>query len=103
MRPAKPLQSFTRPFIVGTSRIQVLDRMQQSGGRLAIYEKAPLEKYATRDTPSIHIIGKNGWATLEGVVDSEAERAIAHQRALRVISHVSDNLRTAQESPTSSN
>jgi hyperosmotically inducible protein len=63
----------------------------------AIYEKAPLEKYATRDTPSIHIVVKNGWVTLEGVVDSEADRALAHQRALRVTTHVSDNLRVSPQ------
>jgi len=63
----------------------------------AIYEKAPLEKYATRDTPSIHIIVKNGWATLEGVVDSDADRALVHQRALHVTAHISDNLRVASQ------
>jgi len=61
----------------------------------ALYEKQPLEKYGTRAAPSIHIIVKNGWVTLEGVVDSDADRSAAHLRALSVTPHVSDNLRVA--------
>ncbi len=61
----------------------------------AIYEKQPLEKYGTRGSPSIHIIVKDGWVTLEGVVDSDADRNLAHLRALRASAHVSDNLRVA--------
>ena len=61
----------------------------------AIYETQPLEKYGTRGTPSIHIIVKDGWVSLEGVVDSDTDRGMVHQRALKVTSHVSDNLRVA--------
>jgi hyperosmotically inducible periplasmic protein len=61
----------------------------------AIYEKQPLEKYGTRAAPSIHIIVKNGWVTLEGVVDTDVDRTLAYQRALQATSHVSDNLRVA--------
>jgi hyperosmotically inducible periplasmic protein len=61
----------------------------------AIYEKQPLEKYGTRAAPSIHIIVKDGWVTLEGVVDTDADRTLAHLRALRASPHVSDNLRVA--------
>jgi hyperosmotically inducible periplasmic protein len=61
----------------------------------AIYEKEPLEKYATRGAPAIHIIVKNGWVTLEGVVDSHADRSLVHLRALQASAHVSDNLRVA--------
>jgi len=61
----------------------------------AVYETKPLEKYGTRSTPPIHIIVKDGWVTLEGVVDSDADRSMVHQRALKVSSHVSDNLRVA--------
>ena len=61
----------------------------------ALYEKQPLEKYGTRTEPSIHIIVKNGWVTIEGVVDSEADRSIVHLRALNVTPHVSENLRIA--------
>jgi hyperosmotically inducible protein len=60
-----------------------------------LYEKQPLEKYGTRAAPAIHIIVKNGWVTLEGVVDSDADRSAAHLRALNVTPHVSDNLRVA--------
>jgi len=63
----------------------------------AIYEKEPLEKYGTRESPSIHIIVKDGAVALEGVVDSEADRAMVRLRALKVTSHVSDNLRVAPE------
>ncbi len=63
----------------------------------AIYEKQPLEKYGTRGAPSIHIIVKDGWVTLEGVVDSDADRSLIHLRALKASAHVSDNLRVAPE------
>lgn len=63
----------------------------------AIYESNPLEKYGTRTSPSIQIIVKNGWVTLQGVVDSDADRSMAHVRALKVTVHVSDNLRVAPE------
>jgi hyperosmotically inducible protein len=63
----------------------------------AIYEKAPLEKYGTRASPSVHIIVKDGWVTLEGVVDSHEDRSIVHLRALNVTPHVSDNLRVSNE------
>jgi hyperosmotically inducible protein len=63
----------------------------------AIYETQPLEKYGTRATPAIQIIVKNGWVTLEGVVDSDTDRDAAHLRALNVTAHVSDNLRVSPE------
>ncbi len=63
----------------------------------AIYERQPLEKYGTRAAPSIHIIVKNGWVTLEGMVDSDADRSLVHLRALRVAPHVANNLRVTAE------
>jgi osmotically-inducible protein OsmY len=63
----------------------------------AVYEKAPLEKYGDRAAPPIHIIVKNGWVTLEGVVDSEADRSMVRMRALSATAHVSDNLHVAPE------
>jgi len=63
----------------------------------AIYEKQPLEKYGTRAVPPVHIIVKDGWVTLEGVVDSDADRSMVHLRALRATAHVSGNLRVAPE------
>jgi hyperosmotically inducible protein len=63
----------------------------------AIYEKEPLEKYGTRAAPPIHIVVKDGWVQLEGVVDSDADRSLIHLRALKATAHVSDNLRVAPE------
>jgi hyperosmotically inducible periplasmic protein len=63
----------------------------------AIYAEQPLEKYGTRAAPPIHIIVKNGWVTLEGVVDSDADRSMVHLRALNATPHVSDNLRVAAD------
>jgi hyperosmotically inducible protein len=61
----------------------------------AVYEKAPLERYGSWADPPVHIIVKEGRVTLEGVVDSEAERRLVHRRALQATAHVSDNLRVA--------
>lgn len=63
----------------------------------AIYEKQPLEMYGTRAMPPIHIIVKNGYVTLEGVVDSDEDRNSAHVRARKVAPHVVNNLRVAPE------
>jgi hypothetical protein len=54
-----------------------------------------LDKYAGRPASPIHIIVKDGWVTLEGVVDSDADRSLVHQRALEVTAHASENLRVA--------
>jgi hyperosmotically inducible periplasmic protein len=61
----------------------------------AVYEKQPLEKYGAWPALPIHIIVKDGWVTLEGVVDSDADRSAVHLQALKVTAHVSDNLRVA--------
>lgn len=63
----------------------------------AIYEDPSLDKYGTRGTPPIHILVKNGWVSLEGVVDSDSDRGLVLSRALRATSHVSDNLRVAPQ------
>ncbi len=47
----------------------------------AIYRYAPLHKYALGVQKPIHIIVKNGHVTLEGVVDSEADKNFANIRA----------------------
>jgi hyperosmotically inducible periplasmic protein len=47
----------------------------------SIYGYAPLEKYAMPVVKPIRIIVKNGNATLEGVVDSEADKNMAGIRA----------------------
>ncbi len=47
----------------------------------AIYEDAELARYAVEELPSIHIIVKNGKVTLEGQVESEADKNRATARA----------------------
>jgi hyperosmotically inducible protein len=47
----------------------------------AIYGYAPLQKYAMPVIKPIRIIVKNGHVTLEGVVDSEADKNLAGLRA----------------------
>jgi hyperosmotically inducible periplasmic protein len=63
----------------------------------AIYENGLLEKYETRPAPPIHLIVKNGWLSLEGVVDSDADRNTVHIQALQVTAQVRDNLRVASQ------
>lgn len=63
----------------------------------AIYESESLEQYGTRALPAIHIIVKDNHVTLEGVVDSEADRDMASLRALRVALHLTNNLRVAPD------
>ena len=61
----------------------------------AIYEQRPLDKYGARAERPIHIVVKDGWVSLEGVVDSDADRGMVHLRALKVTAHISDNLRVS--------
>jgi len=60
----------------------------------AIYEDPVLSRYAVDELPSIHIIVKNGSVTLEGEVESEADRNRALVRAGFVanVSSVRNNL-----------
>lgn len=48
----------------------------------AIYEGQPAER--SWAASAIHIIVKNGYVTLEGVVKSEADRTTAHLQALQI-------------------
>lgn len=50
----------------------------------AIYGDSALFRYGESAVPSIHIIVKNGNVTLEGVVDSEADKNLAYLRASSV-------------------
>ena len=50
----------------------------------AIYGDTGLSRYSIQAVPSIHIIVKNGNVTLEGVVDSEADKNLAGIRANQV-------------------
>jgi hyperosmotically inducible protein len=63
----------------------------------AIYQSRALEKYGTRAFPPIHIIVKDGAVTLEGVVDSEADRRTAYLQASKAVRPVTTNLRVAPE------
>ncbi len=60
----------------------------------AVYEKDRVE--TTGAEPAVHIIVKNGWVTLEGVVKSEDERNAIHLRALKATSNVVDHLRVTE-------
>ena len=59
-----------------------------------IYGDPGLSRYSIQAVPSIHIIVKNGNVTLEGVVDSEADKNLAYLRASAVpnIFSVKNNL-----------
>ena len=61
----------------------------------AIYSQTGLEKYALQSVPPIHIIVDNGKVTLEGVVDSQADKDLAALRANGVagVFSVVNNLR----------
>lgn len=61
----------------------------------AIYGSPSLQRYAIENIPPIHIIVKNGHATLEGVVDSEADKNVANLQANSVpgVFSVTNNLR----------
>ena len=69
-----------------TNNIEVLptspmdDQLRRALFR-AIYGDPGLSKYAWSAVPSIHIIVKNGNVTLEGVVDSDADKNLAGLRA----------------------
>ena len=60
----------------------------------AIYSSPQLTKYAWKSVQSIHIIVNNGHITLEGVVDSQADKEVAEIRAKSVpnVFSVDDNL-----------
>jgi hyperosmotically inducible protein len=63
----------------------------------AIYGSPQLTKYAWKSVQSIHIIVNNGHITLEGVVDSQADKEVAEIRAKSVpnVFSVDDNLMVA--------
>jgi hyperosmotically inducible protein len=63
----------------------------------ALYDNQPAGKISASASRPIHIIVKNGWVTLEGVVESDADRDMFHLRAFQVTAHVSDKLRVAPD------
>src|SRR6185295_4741549 len=60
-----------------------------------IYRTPSLERYGFQVNPSIHVIVKGGHVTLEGVVDSEADKTVAGLKAREVgtVFDVKNNLR----------
>jgi len=82
------------------NRIEVLppspndERLRRAVYR-AIYGQPGLDRYGFQAVPSIHIIVNNGHVTLEGVVNSEADRNNANIQANGVagVFSVKNNLR----------
>jgi len=75
------------------------DRIRRQVYR-SIYSYGPLFKYGHMAVPPIHIIVKNGRITLDGVVDSEADKNLAGMRANQVPGtfQVTNNLRVVPPS-----
>lgn len=81
-----------------TNHIQVLpssrrDDLLRVNVYRAIYKVDPPQGPDSADAPRIHIIVENGWVSLEGTVNSRADRDAAHLAALKVSPHVTDYLR----------
>jgi len=57
------------------------DRLRLELYRAIYGSDSPLFRYATQAIPSIHIIVKNGRATLKGIVDSKSDADLANVRA----------------------
>jgi len=87
------------------NQIQVLptspmdDQLRRAVYR-ALYGDTALSRYGMSALPSIHIIVNNGHVTLEGVVDSEADKNLANIRANGVpnVFSVTNNLSVAADS-----
>lgn len=85
------------------NRIEVLpasqsdDRLRYNIAR-AIYGHPAFEPYARMVNPPIHVIVERGRVTLEGVVNSEVERALARSIAGSFLSFdIKNELRTEEE------
>jgi BON domain-containing protein len=63
----------------------------------AIFENTPGPGEGPYAGTAIHIIVKNGFVTLEGVVNSDADRSAIYVKTLNVTTHVTDNLRVRPE------
>ena len=60
------------------------DRLRRALYRAIFSYDSPLFRYATRAVPPIHIIVRNGRATLKGVVASKSDSTLAYTRARSV-------------------
>lgn len=60
----------------------------------ALYEDSTLARYAIQNVPPIHVIVKNGAVTLEGSVESLADKNLSSSRAgsVPLVSRVKNNL-----------
>lgn len=74
------------------------DRVRRAIYRAIFFDNS-LSRYGQQAVPSIHIIVKNGNVTLEGVVDSEADKNLAGLRANGVsnVFSVKNNLRVVKQ------
>jgi hyperosmotically inducible protein len=85
------------------NRIDVLPASQMDDGlryniARAIYGHPMFEPYATMANPPIHVVVERGRVTLEGVVNSEVERATARSIAASFLAfEVKNELRTESE------
>jgi hypothetical protein len=82
------------------NHIEVLPSSRRDDAlRMNVYRAIyPKKDDPSRQTdPPIHIIVKNGWVTLEGVVDSDADRGRLSLQAMQVTAHLSDNLRVVPD------
>lgn len=59
----------------------------------SIFENSPGPDQGLYGDAAIHIVVKNGFVTLEGVVNSDADRGAIYSRAVHATPHVTDNLR----------
>lgn len=57
------------------------DRIRMAVAHAIFSQNSPLFRYSLGALPPIHIIVKNGRVTLEGVVDSEADKNLAFMKA----------------------
>lgn len=57
------------------------DRIRRAVARALFANDSPLFRYAMGALPPIHIVVKNGHVTLEGVVDSQADKDLAYTKA----------------------
>ncbi len=77
------------------------ERLRRALYRTIYGQNSPLFRYAIQATPSIHIIVKNGHATLKGIVANKGDAQLAHMRARGVpgLFDVKNELQIESEMP----
>ena len=77
------------------------DRLRRALYRTIYGQNSPLFRYAIQATPSIHIIVKNGRATLKGIVANKGDAQLAYMRARGVpgLFDVKNELQIESEMP----